>query len=357
MRPALLAVVISLALSLPSHAQNRVVNVYNWDDYIDHEILEEFTAETGIQINYEVFVSNELLEDKLLAGNSGYDVVVPSHGFLQRQIEAGLFQPLDKSKLPNLVHVWPYISEQTDDFDPGGNYSVNYMWGTTGIGYNAVEVKKRLGFEKVETWDVIFEPEILKNMAECGVTILDAPTEILPAALNYLGHDPTTQDPVKLGEAEMLVRRIMPYVRALDSSDYIDMLAAGEICLTIGWSGDILQARDAAVEGVEVGYVTPEEGAQMWFDQMAIPADARNVDEAHAFINYMLRPEVIAKASNYVYFPNGNISSKPLLDAEVYNDPAVYPPDYVINWLYVLGPYPPALDEAITASWERIAAR
>lgn len=354
MRRVYLALGLAAILGLPATAQDRVVNVYNWSDYIDEEILAEFTAETGIQINYETFSSNELLEEKLLAGNSGYDVVVPSGGFLQRQIEAGLFQPLDKSKLPNLVHVWPYIAEQTAQFDPGGAYSVNYMWGTTGIGYNAVEVRARLGFDAVETWDVIFEPEILKKMAPCGVTILDAPSEILPAALNYLGHDPNTQDPVKLTDAENLVRSIMPYVRELDSSDYIDMLAAGEICLTVGWSGDILQARDAAAEGVEIGYVTPEEGAQMWFDQMAIPADAENPDEAHAFINYMLRPEVIAKASNYVYFPNGNITSKPLLDEEVLNDPAVYPPDYVINWLYVVSPYPPELQEAVTASWERI---
>lgn len=357
MRICVVAAALVCAAALPVLAQDRTVRVLNWSDYIDVDLLEEFTAETGIRVVYDTFDSNEYLEEMLLEGRSGYDVVVPSGDFLGRQIQAGLFQPLDRGKLPNLVHAWDFITERTEAFDPGGRYSVNYMWGTTGIGYNADALERRLGFREVETWDVIFEPELVRRMADCGVTLLDAPGEIVKAALNYLGRDPNSVDPADLAAAEALLRSIRPFIRGFDSSDYIDRLAAGEVCLVIGWSGDVLQARDRAAEagdGIEIGYVTPEEGALMWFDQMAVPVDAPDPDAAHRFIDFMLRPDVIARASNYVFFPNGNLAAQPLLDAEVLNDPAVYPPDFVIEWMYSAEVQTQQEERAIADLWARL---
>ena len=271
----------------------KVVNVYNWSDYIDEEILDEFQAETGIEVVYDVYDSNEVLETKLLAGGSGYDVVVPSNGFIQRQIQAGVFMPLDKSKLPNLAHMWDRIQERAEKFDPGQKYSVNYMWGTTGIGYNVDDAMARLGSETIDSWDVIFDPEIIAKFADCGVHILDAPTEMIPAALNYLGYDPDSKDPDQIREAAELFASIRPSVTQFHSSNYINALANGDACLAVGWSGDVLQARDRAAEadaGVRVEYSIPKEGAQMWFDQMAIPADAPHPENAQIFINYIQNP-------------------------------------------------------------------
>lgn len=335
----------------------KVVNVYNWSDYIDEEILSEFEAETGIKVVYDVFDSNDILETKLLAGSSGYDVVVPSNGFLQRQIQAGVFQPLDKSKLTNIGNLWPAISERVENFDPGGAHSVNYMWGTTGIGYNVDAVKERLGTDTINSWSVIFDPEKISKFADCGVHILDASDEMLPAALNYLGLDPNSQDTEDMEKAAALFEAIRPYVTSFNSSAYINALADGDACLATGWSGDVLQARDRAAEaeaGVNVEYAIPKEGAQMWFDMMAIPADAPHPDNAHIFINYILRADVIAKASNYVYYANGNLASQPLLNEDVIGDPAIYPDEETVNNLYVVKPLGPRPQRVATRLWTRI---
>ena len=338
-------------------SQERVVNVYNWSDYIDESILEEFTAETGIKVVYDVFDSNEILETKLLAGGTGYDVVVPSAEFLGRQIQAGVFQKLDKSRLTNIGNLWDVILERTEKYDPGNAYSVNYMWGTTGIGYNVGKIKEILGTETVDSWDVVFDPEIISKLADCGVHMLNAPAETVRAALNYLGLDPDSRDPAELEQAEALLTSIRPHIRKFHSSEYINALANGDICLAVGWSGDIFQARDRAAEagqGVEIAYVIPKEGAQLWFDQMAIPADAPHVEEAHAFIDYILRPEVIAKASNYVFYANGNKASQEFLDEEVIGDPAVYPDQAVLDKLYTTLPYDPRTQRLVTRLWTRV---
>jgi putrescine transport system substrate-binding protein len=338
-------------------AQDRVVNVYNWSDYIDESILEAFTEETGIEVVYDVFDSNEILETKLLAGSTGYDVVVPTGTFLQRQIQAGVFQPLDKSKLTNLDNMWDRIAERTETYDPGNDHSINYMWGTTGIGYNVDAVRERLGTEEITSWDVIFDPEIIAQFEDCGVHMLDAPAEMIPAALNYLGHDPDSKDTAQIQEAAALLESIRPYIQKFHSSEYINALANGDICLAVGWSGDILQARDRAAEagqGVEVGYAIPVEGAQMWFDQMAIPADAENVEEAHEFLDYIMRPEVMAKASNYVYYANGNRASQEHLNEDVIGDPAIYPPNETVEKLFVTTPYPPRVQREVTRAWTRV---
>jgi putrescine transport system substrate-binding protein len=335
----------------------KVVNVFNWSDYIDEEILTEFEAETGIKVVYDVFDSNDILETKLLAGSSGYDVVVPTGGFLQRQIQAGVFRKLDKSKLTNLGNMWDVIANRTAMYDPGNAYSVNYMWGTTGIGYNVDAAKERLGTETIDSWSVIFDPEQISKFTDCGVHILDAADEMIPAALNYLGHDPNSKDVALIEAAGALLETIRPHVTSFNSSAYINALADGDACLATGWSGDVLQARDRAAEAennVNVEYAIPKEGALMWFDQMAIPADAPHPENAHIFIDYIMRAEVAAKASNYVYYANGNEASQPLLEEDVIGDPAIYPTPEAVENLYVITPYGPREQRVVTRLWTKI---
>ncbi|WP_319487087.1 polyamine ABC transporter substrate-binding protein [uncultured Cohaesibacter sp.] len=338
-------------------AADRELHIFNWSDYIDESIITDFEAETGIKVTYDVFDSNEVLETKLLAGSTGYDIVVPTGTFLQRQIQAGVFQKLDKSKLPNLKNMWDVVSERTAAYDPGNDYSINYLWGTTGIGFNVAAAKERMGDMPLNTWDMIFKPENAAKFADCGIYVLDAPTEVIPLTLMYLGKDPNSHDTADIAAAEELLMSIRPYVQKFHSSEYINGLANGDICLAIGWSGDVFQARDRAAEannGVEVNYIIPKEGAQMWFDQMAIPADAKNVEEAHVFLDYIMRPEVIAKASNYVVYANGNLASQKLLDEEVLNDPAVYPDEETTKKLFVHMPYPPKVQRIVTRAWTKI---
>ena len=351
------APVMTALLATSAIAQERVVNVFNWSDYIDSSIIQDFEKETGIKVVYDVFDSNEILETKLLAGASGYDVVVPTGNFLARQIQAGVFQKLDKSKLPNLANMWDVISKRTEVYDPGNEYSINYMWGTTGIGYNKAKVKERLGTDEITSWKTIFDPASLEKLNDCGVYMLDSATDLLPITLNYLGLDPDSKKPDDLAKAEEAMMAIRPYVRKFHSSEYINALANGDICLAIGWSGDIFQARDRAAEanqGVDIAYVVPTEGAYMWFDQMAIPADAQHVAEAHEFLNYIMRPDVAAKASNFVVYANGNKASQELIDKEITGDKAVYPDDATMAKLFTTTPTNPKDQRLITRVWTRI---
>ena len=346
-----------VAASSMGIAADDVLHVYNWSDYIDESIISDFEKETGIKVVYDVFDSNEVLETKLLAGSSGYDVVVPSGTFLMRQIQAGVFQKLDKSKLPNLKNMWDVVAARTAAYDPGNEYSINYMWGTTGIGYNVKAVKERLGDVPVDSWDLVFKPENAEKLADCGIHMLDAPTEIIPTGLNYMGKDPNSHDKADLKAVEDMLMKIRPYVQKFNSSEYINGLANGDICVAVGWSGDVFQARDRAAEaenGVEINYIIPKEGAQMWFDQMAIPADSKNTEAALKFINYIMRPEVIAKASNYVFYANGNKASQEFLDKDVIDDPAVYPDEETTKKLYVHMPYPPKVQRVVTRAWTKI---
>jgi len=346
------------ALTVAAGAQDRVVNIYNWSDYIDDSILTDFTAETGIKVVYDVFDSNEVLETKLLAGSTGYDIVVPTGTFLANQIKAGVFQKLDKSKLPNLANMDPEISARLAKYDPGNEYAINYMWGTTGIGINVDMVKERLGDDaKLNSWDLVFNPEIAAKLADCGIFELDAPTEMIPAALNYMGMDPDLKDQESIDKAKELLLKIRPYVRKYHSSEYINALANGDICVAVGWSGDVLQARDRAAEadaGVNVEYIIPKEGALMWFDNMAIPSDAKNVDEALEFLNYIMKPEVIAKASNYVYYANGNAASKPFLNEDVIGDQAIYPNEETISRLYTVSPDNAKEKRILNRAWTEV---
>ena len=345
------------AFATAANAQERVVNVYNWSDYIDASIIDDFTKETGIKVVYDVFDSNEILETKLLAGGSGYDVVVPTANFLARQITAGVFQKLDKSKLPNLANTWDIVNERTAKYDPGNEYSVNYMWGTVGIGYNEKKVKEALGVDKIDSWDTVFNPEQMAKLKDCGVYMLDSPTDMIPTVLRYLGIDPESHSPEDIAKVEETMLKIRPFVRKFHSSEYINALANGDICVAVGWSGDVFQARDRAAEadqGVVVGYSVPKEGAEMWFDQMAIPADAKHVPEALEFINYMLKPEVAAKASNFIYYANGNKASQQFIDKDIIGDPAIFPDDATLQKLFTVSPYDPKTQRLITRSWTKV---
>jgi len=336
----------------------RIVNVYNWSDYIDPAVLTEFTKETGIKVQYDTFDANETLETKLLAGKSGYDVVVPTAYFLERQIMAGVFQKLDKSKLRNLVNVWPEIARLLSAYDPGNQYGVNYMWGTTGIGYNVKAMHRRLGTDaKIDSWDVVFKPEMLAKFKDCGVHMLDSADDIMPAALHYLGLDPNSTKPQDLERATDLMMKIRPSVRKFHSSEYLNALASGEICFVVGWSGDIKQAQKRATEaknGVEIAYLIPKEGAQMWFDNLAIPKDAKHAAEAYAFINFLLKPEVAARNSNLVSYANGNLASQKFLDKAVLDDKSVYPDAETMRHLYTVNARDQKTQRLINRLWTKI---
>ncbi len=346
------------ATLLANTAFANEVRVYNWSDYIDEALLEKFEAETGIKLIYDVFDSNEFLETKLLAGNSGYDVVVPTNNFLQRQISAGVFQKLDKSQLPNIKNAWDVIETRTERYDPENAYSVNYMWGTTGIGVNLPKVKEVLGEDApIDSLALIFDPENMEKLAKCGVHFLDTPSEMFPAALNYLGEDPNSQDIKTIEKVEAVLSKVAPYVIKFHGAEYINALANGNICVAVGYSGDILQARDRADEadnGVEIAYRSPKEGALMWFDQFAIPADAPNPEAAHTFINFMLDAQNAAAASNYVYYANGNLASQEFLEEDVIGDPAIYPDEATLNNLFTTDPYGPRLQRSVTRLWTKI---
>ena len=357
MRKLILTTTATIALGAV-YANAQEVRVYNWSDYIAEDLLTQFEEETGLDLVYDVFDSNEVLETKMLAGGSGYDVVVPSGTFLQRQISAGAFQKLDKSKLPNLDNMWEVVEQRTAQYDPNNAYSINYMWGTTGLGVNVGKVTELLGEDApIDSWELVFNPENMEKLGECGVHFLDAPAEMIPAALKYIGEDPDSHDPEVIAKVEEVYGTIRPHIQKFHSSEYINALANGDICVAVGWSGDILQARDRADEaenGVEIAYNAPKEGAQMWFDQMAIPADAPNPDGAHTFLNFIMDARNMAEASNYVYYANGNKASQEYLIDDVINDPAIYPSQEAMDNLFTTTPYPIKVQRVVTRLWTKI---
>jgi putrescine transport system substrate-binding protein len=345
------------ALAGAAQADNKVLHVYNWSDYIAEDTLENFQKETGIKVVYDVFDSNETLEAKLLSGRSGYDIVVPSNQFLAKQIKAGVFQKLDKSKLPNWKNLNPDLMKALDSSDPGNQYAFPYLWGTTGIGYNSEKVKAALGTDTIDSWDVVFKPENMEKLKSCGVSMLDAPDEVYGAALHYLGLPPNPSNVEDVKKAEDLLMTVRPYITYFHSSKYISDLANGDICVALGWSGDIFQAQARAEEAknnVPVGYTIPKEGAASFFDMMAIPADAKNVEAAHVFLNYILTPEVIAPISDYVAYPNGNSAATPLVSEEVRNNPGIYPTAEASKKLYTFTELSPKVQRAITRSWTKV---
>jgi putrescine transport system substrate-binding protein len=342
----------------PGGGEEKLLNVYNWSDYIAENTIPDFQKKTGIKVVYDVFDSNEIVETKLLAGSSGYDIVVPTLNFLGRQIQAGVFLPLDKSKIPNLANLDPDMMKRIALQDPDNKYAVPYLWGTTGIGYNVDKVKAAFGTTDVaNSWDLVFKPENIAKLKDCGVTLLDTPSELIPIALNYLGEDPNSRDPKVIDKAAALLKSIRPYITNFHSSQYIDSMAKGSTCLVVGWSGDVIQARDRAEEaknGVHIAYSIPKEGAPLWFDMLAIPKDAKHVDNALAFINYLLEPQVAADNSNTVSYPNINLKSTALVKKEITSDPTIYPPDDVRAKLFTFAIVPPEVDRQYTRIWTQL---
>lgn len=352
-----LAAAMTTALAAGALAEDKVVNVYNWSDYIDPTILEDFTKETGIKVVYDTFDSNEILETKLLAGSTGYDVVVPTGHFISRQIQAGVFQKLDKSKLPNIVNMWDMVNERVAKYDPGNQYAIDYMWGTNGIGYNKEKVKAILGSDEKPGLDVIFDPKVAAKFKDCGIYVLDAPQDVFPAALAYLGLNPDSHDQKDLEKAAKLLDAARPNIRKFHSSEYINALANGDICIAFGYSGDVFQAAsraESAKNGVKIGYSIPKQGAQMWFDMMAIPADAPHKEAAYTFLNYMMKPEVIAKASNFVFYANGNKASQQFINKDILDDKSIYPDDEMLKKLFTVTPLDPKTQRVETRLWTKV---
>ena len=336
-RAAVLAMPMLVGTAGLAVAQDTV-NIANWTDYIGETTLADFEAETGIRPNYDVYDSNEVLETRLLAGRSGYDVVVPSDmPFLAQQVAAGVYQPLDRNLIPNLRYLDPGLMARASMADPGNEHAVIYQWGTNGFGYNADAIAERMPDAPVDSWAMIFDPEIVSRFADCGVTLLDSQDEMIPLVLHYLGLDPFTEDSADLAQAEALLMEIRPYIRYFHSSQYVNDLANGDICLAAGWSGDVIQAYYRALEaenGVDIEYTIPSEGSIIWFDMMAVPADAPNPEAAHAFINFVLRPDVMAGISDYVAYANAVPDSWPLMDPEIAGDGSIFPPAEVEERLF-----------------------
>ncbi len=310
-------------------AEDKVLNVLNWSDYIAPDTIAKFEHETGIKVNYDVFDSNEVLETKLLTGRTGYDVVVPTDYFLERQAKQGILLALDKSKLPNLKNIDPAVLQRLEGADPGNRFGVPYAGVVTGIGYNIAKVKKALGNVPIDSWAIVFDPKNAAKLKDCGFTMLDQEGEIFFSAKIGIGVDPASERQEDLAAAEAMLLKVRPYVRYFNSSQYINDLANGETCIAISWSGDVLQARDRAREagkGIEIGFAVPKEGALQSFDMLAIPADAPHPDNAHKFINFLMRADVAAEFTKFRKYPSGNLAAEPLVDAELRADPLVFFP-------------------------------
>jgi len=354
-------VLAAVVAASPACCEEARVNVYNWSDYIAPDTVDEFAKDTGIAVTYDVYDGNEVLEAKLLAGQSGYDVVVPSASpFMAREIKAGALRELDKARLPNLKNLDPAMLALAAEADPGNRYGVPYLWSVTGIGYNEALVKKALGGEApTDTLALLFDPANARKLADCGVSLLDTPQEVFPAALAFLGHDPKSRDPADLDKATAVIEKIRPYVRKFHSSQYINDLATGDICIALGYSGDVIQARNRAAEarnGVKIAFRVPKEGAQFSIDMLGIPKDAPHPDNAHKFIDYILRPPVIAAISDAVSYPNPNLAATALVKPEIRDDPGIYPPEAVKKLFYVDLPAPRDYERARTRAWNRVKA-
>ena len=353
-----LSLVAAMTVGSAVAQEEKVLHVYNWSDYIAEDTVASFEKETGIKVVYDVFDSNEVLEAKLLAGTTGFDVVVPSSDFLARQIQAGVFAPLDKSKLPNLVNMDPDIMKLLQDKDPDNAHSIPYLGGTTGIGFNPKKVAEVMGPDfKMDSWDAVLKPENLSKLSKCGVSFLNAPTEIFATTLHYMGKDPNSTSAADYKEAGKMLSALRPYITYFHSSQYINDLANGDICVAIGWSGDVMQAKARAEEaknGVEVDYVIPKEGALIFYDMLAVHKDAKHPENAMAFINYLMKPDVIAKISNYVSYASGNKASLPLVDAAIRNNPNIYPTDEMKPKMFTLKVLPQKVNREITREWTKV---
>jgi len=357
---AVAAVAVVSGFNSAAAEEEKILNIYNWSDYIDPEIIPMFEKETGIKVVYDVFDSNEVLDAKILSGKTGYDIVAPGLDFMARQQKAGVYLQLDKSKLPNLANIDPVQLSFVAKLDPDNAHGIPYFVGTAGIAYNKKMIEERLGKDfDMKTWDVIFKPEILSKLKDCGVAILNAPTEVIPTALNYLGLDPNSTNLDDYKKAEELLLKMRPNVTYFHSSQNINDLANGDICITLGWSGDVLQAADRAEEaqnGVEIEYLVPREGALMFYDMFAIPKDADHVENAYKFMNFIMRPDIAAKNSSYVSYDNANKAAVPMVIDKVRNNPNIYIPEEQLKKMWVPEVHPRKINKEMTKIWNRVKA-
>ena len=366
-RTAILALVCGLSLSgcggkstgaLGANGAGgaKELNLYIWSDYLAPNTLADFEKQTGIKVHAAYFDTNETLETKLLAGSSGFDIVVPTASYFERQIKAGAFLVLDKSKLPNLQNMDPQLMGRVAQHDPDNRHGVIYLWGTNGIGYNEKMVKALMPDAPLDSWRLVFDPAVASKLAKCGISLLDSPAEMMRAVYSFLGKNPNSQSVDDLAQAEAVLGKIRPYIRNFSSSEYIEALANGDLCISVGYNGDVMQARDRSREankGIEIKYIVPKEGSILWFDMLAIPKDAPDPDSAYAFMNYMMTPQVIADVSNFKRYANANAASQPLVLPAVKDDPGIYPPPDQRQSLAVQLADSPEQTRAITRVWQK----
>jgi putrescine transport system substrate-binding protein len=355
MRAIGLALILLVAWSLPSWPEDKILNVYNWTDYIDPAALEEFTKETGIQVHYDVFDSLETLEAKLLAGHSGYDIVVPSNEpTFSRLIRTGALAEIDRSRVPNWANLDPALMHRVETSDPGNKHGAIYLWGTNGLGINVDKVKALAPDAPLDSWDLLFRPENARKLAPCGITMMDSAIDVIPSVLKFLGRDPDGNSPEDLAAVEKALMAIRPYIRTFESSGALEALATGQTCLAFDYSGDVTQAAARAAEEKEsftIRYVAPKEGAEVGFDMLAIPADAPHKQNALAFINFILKPEVMAGITKVTHYPNAVPASHPLL-----TDLSVFPSDAEMAGYFTVGAFPPSAQRTRTRLWARFKA-
>jgi putrescine transport system substrate-binding protein len=357
---AVLCLLASLTLSCgrsdSAASKPKVLNLYTWSDYLAPDTIASFETLTGIKVHVSYFETNETLESRMLTGNSGFDVVVPTGPYLQRQIRSGVYLPLDKKKLPNLVNLDPELMARAAINDPGNTHGVIYAWGTYGLGYNVKMLAEALPSVPLDSWRLIFDPAYAAKLAKCGISTLDAPAGVVRLVLQYLGRNSSAPSPQDLADAETVLSKIRPYIRTIDSTNIIQAMANGDICIALGYNGDFVQARKRAKDaqnGVQIGFMIPKEGSLLWFDILAIPRDAPNVDSAHLFINYLMNPQVIANITNFIGFANANSAASPLLDASIAADPIVFPPRDQQQRLFVQTEDSPEQSRAITRLWQK----
>jgi len=349
--------VVLTTLSAATYA-DEAVNISNWNGYIADDTLVTFTKETGIKATYDIHDSNEVLESKLMTGNTGYDVVSPSNHFLSRLIKAGAVQKLDKSQLPNWKNLDPALMKKLEVNDPGNQYGYPYMWGTAGIGYNVEKIKAIFGNTDVtHSWNLFFDENNIKKLSQCGVAIIDNPTQILPITLNYLGLPPHSHEPADYKKAEQALLKIRPYVQYFHASKYISDLANGNVCAVIGFNGDIVQAAASAKEannGIDIAYSIPDEGSTLWFDMVVMPKSAPHEKNGYAYMNYLLTPQVIANISNSIHYANPNLAADEYVTPVVKQDLAIYPPKSVLDKLFTVEELPAAIARLTTRLWTKL---
>ncbi len=350
------SIVIAAAVSMPARADGEL-NVYNWSDYIGENTIANFEKEFGVTVRYDMYDGNETLEAKLAVGSTGYDIVFPSSGFFARQIKSGFYRPLDRSKLTNWSNLDQWVLKQQAGYDPGNVYAVPYMWGTNGFTYNVKMIGERMADAPLDSLRMMFDPEIVSKFEDCGVSWLDSPEDVYPLALAYMGKDPTSQNPDDIVAATDMLMKARPYIKLFDSQQYMNDLPNGDRCLAMTWSGDYAVAAGRAAEAglnVELSYTVPKEGSNIWFDAMLIPKDAPNVENALLFLNYMLRPDVIAECTNYTYYANGNQAAKALVLPEILEDPAIYPDEETQKRMFPSVVRDESMQRVITREWTRL---